>query len=289
LSCELQKPSPSKIAKQWGFNYNLDKPSEEFELPSDLKEISGLSMNLKTGELWAIQDEQAKVFKLQTTNNKSIGMVIINFGEKGDYEGIANIEEDLFVVKSNGQLQRIKNVGTETQEVFDISTPLNASNDVEGLCYDADNQELWLVCKEDAEIKDFGNLNDLKHKKAIYAYQLNQNRFEPNPKMLLDVSEVNEFVKKHYDIKDISIKPSGIEIHPITKQIFMIASVGNLLLVFHQNGEFHYAVPLSPKEFPQPEGITFDKHGNLYISNEGKKGKGNLLFFKSLKDEDVLE
>lgn len=288
LSCDAQKPSPSKIAKRWGFCYNLDKPSKVYELPEELREISGLSMNLKTGELWAIQDEHAKVFQLQINDDK-VKMSVVNFGEKGDYEGIANVEDDLVVVKSDGQLQRIKNLGSHEQKVIEIPTPLYIDNDVEGLCYDNHAQQLWLVCKEKAEIKNFDSDTDLKHKKAVYAFSLNQIRLESSPKILLDVSEVKDFVKKYYDIKDISIKPSAIEIHPLTKQIFMIASVGNLLLVFHQNGDFYYAVPLSQKDFPQPEGITFDKHGNMFVSNEGKKGKANLMLFKIVKEEDVLE
>jgi uncharacterized protein YjiK len=35
--------------------------------------------------------------------------------------------------------------------------------------------------------------------------------------------------------------------------------------------------PLQSSSFQQPEGITFSPSGETYISNEGGKGKGNIL------------
>ena len=37
---------------------------------------------------------------------------------------------------------------------------------------------------------------------------------------------------------------------------------------------------LDPNVFKQPEGIAFDSTGNLFITNEGRRGKGNILEFK---------
>ena len=40
---------------------------------------------------------------------------------------------------------------------------------------------------------------------------------------------------------------------------------------------------LEEKYFIQPEGICIDAYGNMYISNEGRNGKGNILLFKPSK------
>ena len=36
---------------------------------------------------------------------------------------------------------------------------------------------------------------------------------------------------------------------------------------------------LDPELFKQPEGLAFDRRGNMYISNEGGKGDANVLLF----------
>src|SRR5690606_40736501 len=41
-----------------------------------------------------------------------------------------------------------------------------------------------------------------------------------------------------------------------------------LLLVLSPDGAIQSAHPLDKNRFPQPEGITFDEKGNMYISNE---------------------
>jgi uncharacterized protein YjiK len=36
---------------------------------------------------------------------------------------------------------------------------------------------------------------------------------------------------------------------------------------------------LNPSLFKQPEGLAFDRRGNMYISNEGAGGDANVLLF----------
>jgi hypothetical protein len=60
----------------------------------------------------------------------------------------------------------------------------------------------------------------------------------------------------------------------------VIGTVGKLLLVFSSAGELKNIQRLDGKYFIQPEGICISDNGNIYISNEGRIGKGNILLFK---------
>ena len=65
----------------------------------------------------------------------------------------------------------------------------------------------------------------------------------------------------------------------------MISSVGKLLVVLDRDGYILGVHALDPNLFRQPEGICFSPEGDLYISNEGRGGKGYVLKFKPKKNE----
>jgi hypothetical protein len=51
------------------------------------------------------------------------------------------------------------------------------------------------------------------------------------------------------------------------------------LFVFNTKNEIEYIGRLNPDLFIQPEGITFMKNGDMYISNEGQKKSATLVRF----------
>jgi len=154
------------------------------------------------------------------------------------------------------------------------------------LCYDKSNNRLLIACKGKA-----GKGKEYKHKKAIYAYNLTTKELEKTPVYIIAIESVrNEkgigktqraYEKVVGTLKDenITINPSGIAIHPLTGDVFIVSAVGNTLLVLSNKGEIKYAAHLSKRGFKQPEGITFDNNGTLYIANEGQKGKANIKVF----------
>ena len=78
---------------------------------------------------------------------------------------------------------------------------------------------------------------------------------------------------------------SGVAIHPQTKEIYLVATVGKLLFVLTPEGKIRHVVPLSPRVFRQPEGICFKPNGDLIISNEGQDGSSNIqVLRKRLED-----
>ncbi len=132
-----------------------------------------------------------------------------------------------------------------------------------------------------------------KKKRFIYGFDLISKKLINEPVLIFDLDEIERFAlenkikvpmkdKKKGGKKepDIKFRMSAIEIHPITGRLFVLSSIDKLLFVFNMKGEIEYMERLKPDLFNQPEGITFMKNGDLYISNEGKKKSPTLVRFK---------
>jgi DNA-binding beta-propeller fold protein YncE len=137
---------------------------------------------------------------------------------------------------------------------------------VEGLCYDKNNNRLLLAIKN----AEPGG----KTYKGIYAFDLTTKTMSAEPAFKIDMrQELKSGNKK----RSLEIMPSGIAIHPQTKDIYVTDGRNSMLLILGASGSFKNLYDLNSKEFHQPEGIAFHPDGEMYISNEGVKGGGNIL------------
>jgi uncharacterized protein YjiK len=255
----------------YAFPYQLDEPDKSWKLPKTLVEISGLSF-IDNYRLAGVQDEKGVVYIF---NLKAGGVELeIDFGDNGDYEGIEIIENDAWVLKSNGTLYMVKDYLEKAgPNVKKYTTALSGKNDAEGLAYDPVNKNLLIACKEDPFVDE----KEGSGFKAIYSFNLETKLIDLKPFFLINLDSI-----KYYK-GDAAFKPSGIAIQPVTGDIFILGSVGKLLLVLTGKGEMLAMIKLRPKIFPQPEGICFSPDGTLYISNEGGGKEGTLLQFEPRK------
>lgn len=235
------------------------KIEKSWELPKVLSEVSGIAY-LKDDKIAAVQDEEGIIFIYDLNSSKIVDE--IKFAGTGDYEGIAIKSSTAFVVESDGKINEIQNFLTNP-EVSEIETALTEAQDVEGLFYNEKNDELLLAVKE-------GKPNSQNHK-DVYAFDLKNGVFEKNPVFKIDMNdgifkEVEE--KKPYN----NFKPSEVNIHPKTGEIYMLEGQDPKLLILSEKGGPKQLYFLDKNKFPQPEGLTFDPSGTLYISNEGNPG-----------------
>jgi len=266
LSCQSKKERESKVFNSdYKFPYTLEQPTAKYVMPSDLNEISSIEV-LPNGTLACIQDEKGILYVYDTEKREVVNRY--KFAKDGDYEGIALVNETIYVLRNNGDLFKVPRQGGEaaTQK---IETVLSAENDTEGLAYDHIDRQLLIACKADAGINE-------KHKKhkSVFAFNLETNSVIEEPVIYLDLEALSGKLQKK---KRITFNPSGIAVHPLTSNYYLIASSGNRLIVLNRSGELLFQQEISGKNFRQPEGITFDKSGKLFISNEARDGEANIL------------
>jgi len=239
--------------------FNVAKPEIKLELSQQLREISGLTWH--KGQLGAVQDEDGILYLLDSKSGAISEKV--KFSSPGDFEGVEVIGNEFYILTSSGTLFSFNK--DNPKKLTRIETKLSWKNDAEGLAYDALNNQLLIVCKESGSI----GKNKVKGK-AIYALSLDDHKLSKNPIAIIKKSEVEKYAKLE------KFKPSGLAVDPLTKDIYILASAGNLLVVLNSTYKIKAVEKLPGKIYGQPEGICFSPKGDLFISNEGGNHKPNI-------------
>jgi DNA-binding beta-propeller fold protein YncE len=263
--------------------YSLGEPTHKYKLDNKLQEISALGW-VAPGKLYCVDDEEGILYTYDLQANEISAKA--RFWKDKDFEGIEAARQDVWALKSNGSLYKISHGKKDGKE---YTTFLNDGNDTEGLAYQADKNRLLIACKGVPADKSTDT-------KAIYAFDLNEEKLlkEPAYTISLDQLEMykamNPVIKAIKGIQDffspgsnLSFQPSGIAVQPNSGDLYIISSVGKLLVVLDMNGNIQHIESLDPEVFKQPEGIAFSANGRkLYISNEGRGGTANILEFDFL-------
>jgi len=277
-ACKRKSKTASLISMDYKYKFSINDPSKVFYLPKKLKEISGLSLD-DAGQLLAINDEKAIIFKIDTTSGEIIEK--IDFGKSDDYEGIAFGDDRIYVVESNGNIKVVDN--KSTKKIDEYNTKLSVKHDIEGAFYEHERKRLLMASKSASKkglVRVFQF--DCREEKVMDSL-----KFEIDIKMDADSLRLYNMIK-HFMV-DVTINhrlrefaPSGIAIDPLTGEYYILSSRGKLLVILTEKGKILAIKFLSKKVFGQPEGIVFDTAGNLYISNEAKSHKANILKFNRI-------
>lgn len=262
---------------QWDFNF--DRP-QVVKLPKKLKEISGLAGWTKPGQLLAVQDEDGIFFVVDA--NEGTILEEFEFGKDRDYEGIARNGNEIYVLERDGDLHRLNfKAGQKKYESEKLETAFTYRNDTEGISYDKETNSLLIVPKADQFMEEGEN----DYVRGVYRYDLGTMSMSKEPAYRIDQFAVGQTI--YGKNRPFLMKPSGVAVDPITKDIYVIASVGNILVVIDRDSEIKHIELLKEKIFRQPEGICFDSDGNLYISSEGRGGKGVIASLPRRKQKNT--
>jgi len=248
-------------------HYKFDEP-EKFFMPESLLEISGITFYKEESDtIYAIQDEQGRLFRLALGEKKQYNA---KFGKQGDYEDVAFVNGQALILKSNGTLFSFPFEDAIYEEVDSAKEWKNIipKGEYEGMYGDEVAGKLYIVCKNCPQ----DNSKDLV---SGYIIQVGDSVYQTGT-FQIDVDQIKSFTGK---VKR-GFRPSGLAKNPVTGEWFLVSAVNKLLVVTDSNWKIKEACFLNGNTFNQPEGIAFDKKGNLYISNEGDDlSQGNILRF----------
>jgi uncharacterized protein YjiK len=270
---DIEYAQEKYILETAGVSYNLNQPKKRWDLPLELEEISGIAHHRKN-EIGCIQDEEGKLYIYSLYRNEIVRLE--KFGKSDDYEGIEIIGERIYVLESGGDVLHFELKPQGIGKVSKMETHLRKKNDAEGLGYDHSGN-LLIACKEKPGTKK----KELKKCRAIYRIDLPQEDFKKEPKYIIENKAYSDILEKKdlNEKKHKPFKPSGIAVHPKTRDVYIIASVGKMLVILNPDGNIKDLIPLNSKLFRQPEGICFAPNGDMFISSEGRGGNGYILKF----------
>lgn len=225
---------------------------QQWNLPDELREVSGIAW-IAANRFACVQDEDGFIF-IYNTANATVEKKI-PFAGPGDYEGITLAGNTAYVVRSDGRLYEVANYNSAQPKVTEYKTPLSADHNIEGLTFDRNNNRLLLAPKD----KDpSGN----KDGKGVYAFDLATKGLAAKPVLVIP----NGGAKKGK-----GIRPAALGIHPKTGHYYVVDGPKSRLVIVDGSGKLVADQDLGSR-FAQPEGITFDPSGRVFISNERGKG-----------------
>lgn len=251
--------------------YNLNKP-ERFNMPESLMEISGIVFYKGNSDtIYAIQDENGKLFRLAWKQAKQMHA---HFGKTGDYEDVTIVKDQVIVLKSNGYLFKFPFASATYEEVDSVNEikHLLPKGEYESIYGDDSLGLVYVLCK---------NCEQDNNKKVAsgYIFRIEGDSLFPNGNFSIDVGQIKDIAGK---VKR-GFRPSGLAKNPVTGEWFIISAVNKMLVITDKQFTVTAVYPLNGNTFNQPEGIAFDKAGNLYISNEGSDlSRGNIYKFPRL-------
>ncbi|WP_367389196.1 SdiA-regulated domain-containing protein [Lewinella sp. LCG006] len=252
------------VATDYTFPYKIDTKGFRTELNSTLKEISGIT-SINLDQVMAIQDEKGILFTVDLNSGNIVSQT--PFDKDRDYEDLCLVGDHVFILERDGDLYQFHLAVPDTVQKFETS--FSYRNDTEGLCFDASRNRLLIAPKEGAP-DDVAELP--KNIKGVYAFDLITKRVKPEPIITIAEKEIGRIIGNGG--KPYNFKPSAVAVHPKTGHIYVLASVGKILIIVDPvtNQVMHVQL-LDEEAFPQPEGMTFDASDNLLISSEGLLGK----------------
>jgi hypothetical protein len=248
---ESSKDGVTSIAAAHSTNKN-----DRLYLPDILREVSGLAA---TGDESVLlhADELGLVYHL----SYGTGAIkpFASFGQppvKADFEGIAVLSEQLYLLTSNGTLYSREITSPVTNVAFKKhNTGLKKHCEFEGLGSLVEANLLALICKEPKRKRDKGQL-------LVYFWSPLSKTITEDATLRVDISHVGQ-----------AVHPSAIDWREDNNSFVVVAARERLILSLSQTGELlGFGNLPESAEHPQTEGLAI-ANDLFYLADESVAGK----------------
>ncbi len=242
-------------------------PLARWVLPHALQEISGLALT-SDGRLLVHGDELGVVWEIDYRR----GVLVKRFALgnellKGDFEGIAVANDELFMLASNGKLYEFREGADGAHVAYKVhDTGLKQQCEFEGVAFDPAINSLLLACKH---VDD----KDLRDALVIYRWSLQSDSGTRLSRLTVPLAGVigsNGWT---------NMEPSDISVDPLTGNYVLVASLQRALLEVTPTGAMVFARPL-PAMHQQPEGVAITKDSMLIVSDEARQGPALITLYR---------
>lgn len=247
-------------------NPRQSSPIAIWILPPELREISGLTMT-SDGRMFAHQDEDGTIYQIDPKTGIVVKRFALDGKPVGDFEAIAAVGTDLYLLESNGKLFVFREGPEDARVPFTkYDTRLGKECQFESLAYEPDSSRLLLACK---------TVSGKKLKNQLVIYRL--------PVPITDSSSLSTLtipiaaVIGLHGWKDFN--PSDMTVDPTTGNYVLIASQQKAIVVITPGGRVVRSEPL-PGNHQQAEGVAITRDSILVISDEARHKPAEITLYR---------
>lgn len=242
------------------------------ELPAGLREVSGITL-VDADTLACVQDEQGAIWFIDLRGIAPPRAV--HFGPHGDYEGLARVGEDYWVLRSDGWLGRIAPHDGALRIVSSLVLP-GGFREWESLCFDAERKRLLVMPKN-----ALGPGKEAHETRPIYAVDPATGAVSDQPVLVLHRRDLLRQAeakglpipgKRGKHSTAFPFECSEIIVVPASRDLLLLSAIDRVLMRVGPDGELLAAVPMEDPSLPQPEGMCWLADGRLLIASEGRGG-----------------
>ena len=241
-------------------------------LPRALREVSGLAVTTD-GRVFGHGDERGIIFQVDHQSGTIVKWFALGSPAVfDDLEGLAVVDERLFLVTSRGRLYETREGENGVAMPYtSFDTGFGAQCELEGLAYEPSDRSLIIGCKRPYDPA-------LRGLVTLFRWSIDRRAPSTPSRISIPVGEI---------VRGTEVKgfhPSAVEREPRTGHYVVVAGPQHVIAELTPAGGVVATRVLSGRAHQQPEGVTFLGDSAVLIADEGGTGRGRLTMYPRVRE-----